>query len=96
MWYVYMLFCDEKTYYVGITTDLEKRINEHKTKESFFTKKFSHIKPVYCERYTNQTEAAKREQQLKWWSQAKKQMLINGELGINACLEELERLALNC
>jgi putative endonuclease len=87
-----MLFCDEKTYYVGITTDLEKRINEHKNKESFFTKKFSHIKPVYCEKYKNQTEAAQREQQIKGWGRAKKQMLINDKLGINACTELLKNL----
>lgn len=92
MWYVYMLFCDEKTYYVGITTDLEKRVREHRNKESFFTKKFSHIQPIYCEKYNNQIQAAQREQQLKGWSRTKKQMLVNGELGINACTELLKNL----
>ena len=93
MWYVYMLFCDEKTYYVGITTDLNKRIREHKNKESFFTKKFSNLKLVYCERYKNQTEAAQREKQIKGWSRAKKHMLIGGKLGINTCTELLKNLS---
>jgi putative endonuclease len=87
-----MLFCDEKTYYVGITTNLDKKIQEHKNKQSFFTKKFSHIQPVYCEKYKNQHEAAIREKQLKGWSHAKKQMLANGELGVNACTELLKNL----
>jgi len=85
MWYVYMLFCDEKIFYVGMTNNLKKRIKQHKTKESFFTKKFSKISPVYCEKYSTKHQAATREKQLKEWGRAKKQMLIDGKLGINAC-----------
>ena len=83
MWYVYLLFCDQKTFYVGITDDLKRRLNQHKTKQSFFTKKFSDIRIVYCEKYSTNHEAAKREKQLKGWSQLKKQMLVDGKLGIN-------------
>lgn len=32
-------------------------------------------------------DAALREKQLKGWSHAKKQLLINGMLGINVCTE---------
>ncbi len=76
-----MLLCDQKTFYVGITTDVKNRLNNHKTKQSFFTKKFSDIQFVYCEKYKNKCEAAKREKQLKGWSHAKKQMLVDGKLG---------------
>ena len=82
-WYVYLLLCDQKNFYIGITDDVKKRFREHKNKQSFFTKKFSDINLVYCERYANKYEAARREQQLKGWSGAKKQMLIDGKLGIN-------------
>ena len=92
MWYVYMLFCDEKTFYVGMTDDVEKRLAQHVNKKSFFTKKFSRIELTYCEKYNNKSEAANREQQLKGWSRAKKQMLLDGKLGINICLEELKGL----
>jgi putative endonuclease len=81
-----MLLCDQKTFYVGITFDVQKRLKEHISKESFFTKKFSEIKLVYCEKYQNKNEAAKRERQLKGWSRTKKQMLIDKKLGIN-CIE---------
>lgn len=84
-WYVYVLLCDQKTFYVGITTNLAKRIKQHKTKSSFFTKKFSDIRLVYCELYQSEHEAAKREKQIKGWSRAKKQMLVDGKLGINIC-----------
>jgi len=83
-WFVYLLLCDQKTFYVGITTDIGKRMSEHKNKQSFFTKKFSDIRPVYCEKYPSEHEAAMREQQLKGWSRTKKQMLIDGKLGINS------------
>jgi len=92
MWFVYLLFCDEKTFYIGITNDLVKRLREHKNKESFFTKKFSQIKLVYCKKYKFRKEAADRERQLKGWSRAKKQMLIQGKLGINTCTEFAEAL----
>ncbi len=66
------------------------RLSAHRNKKSFFTKKFSDIRLVYCEKYGSKWEAAKREKQLKGWSRAKKQMLIDGKLGINACVEFVE------
>lgn len=86
-WFVYMLLCDEKTFYVGITCDLVNRIRQHKAKDSFFTKKFSQIRLIYCEQYKTEHEVTVREKQLKGWSRAKKQMLIDGKLGINVCTE---------
>ena len=86
-WYVYMLLCDGKTYYIGISPNLVNRFKQHKQKGSFFTKKFSHIQLVYCEQYESEHEAAGREKQLKGWSRAKKQMLVDGKLGINVCTE---------
>ena len=87
-----MLLCDRKTFYVGITPDLLGRFREHKGKLSFFTKKFSDLKLVYCEKYQTKYDAAKREKQLKGWSRAKKQKLINGEIGVNTCTELAEAL----
>jgi putative endonuclease len=75
-----------------MTNNLESRIKQHKSKESFFTKKFSKISPVYCEKYPTKQQASVREKQLKGWGRAKKQMLIDGKLGINTCLEELKGL----
>lgn len=93
LWYVYLLLCDDKTFYIGITTDVKNRLISHKTKQSFFTKKFSQIRIVYCEKYINEKEAVKRERQLKGWSHAKKQMLIDGKLGYNKCIEIVEALS---
>ena len=86
-WYTYMLFCDQKTFYVGMTNDLKNRLIEHKNRQSFFTKKFSDVRLVYCEKYNTNHEAALREKQIKGWSRTKKQMLIDGKLGINTCTD---------
>lgn len=87
-----MLLCGQKTFYVGITDNPAERLTEHKNKKSFFTKKFSDIKFVYCENYPNKRGAALRERQIKGWSRAKKQMLIEGKPGYNICIELVEAL----
>ena len=69
-WYVYLLLCDQKTYYVGISNNLINRFNQHINKESFHTSKFSDLKFVYAEQYRGKFEAAKREKQLKGWNHA--------------------------
>lgn len=92
MWYVYLLLCDNKFFYVGISNDVSKRLNEHRSKATISTKEFSNIELVYCERHLTKKEAVKREKQLKGWSKAKKQMLIEGKLGINTCTEIVEEL----
>ena len=87
-----MLLCDQKTFYVGITDNIISRFNQHKNKQSFYTKQFSDIKLVYAEKYEDKHQRAIREKQLKGWSQAKKQLLIQGKLGINTCTEFVEEL----
>lgn len=92
IWYLYMLLCDQKTFYVGITTDIVNCIKQHKNKDSFFTKKFSEIKFVHGEKYETEEKAVLREKQIKGWSRKKKQKLIDGELGYNVCTEFVEIL----
>lgn len=82
-----MLICDQKSFYIGISDDLKNRFSLHKNKQNISTKKFSELQIVYAEKYPTKYEAAKREKQLKGWSHAKKQMLIDRELEINACTE---------
>ena len=89
-----MLLCDQKTLYVGISDNVEKRLLDHRAKKSFFTKKFSDLKLVYCEKYISKKQAARREKQIKGWRKAKKRMLIDGKLGINTCTELVDVLSM--
>lgn len=56
MWFVYMLLCDQKTFYIGISDNLPQRYLQHKNKLNISTKKFSDLRLVYAEQYlTNLT-----------------------------------------
>lgn len=77
-WFVYILFCDQKTYYVGLTSNLKQRIASHKAKYNLATKEFSDVQLVYSEQCVTRNEAEKREKQLKGWTVAKKKALITG------------------
>jgi len=92
MWFVYVLLCDQKIFYTGITKDFVLRYKQHLNKGSFFTKKFSDLKMAYCECYKSKYKAALREKQIKGWSHEKKQMLVNGKLGYNTCTEFVKAL----
>ena len=65
MYYTYVLFCDEKEFYIGFTKNIDNRLKEHITKEVKTTKKFVKIELIYFEACQNKADAKKREIQLK-------------------------------
>ena len=76
--YVYILTNkNNTTLYIGVTSNLAKRIYEHKTKAvDGFTKKYNLTKLVYYEVYEDIYNAISREKQLKGGSRKKKMGLI--------------------
>lgn len=81
IYYVYILKCSDDTYYTGITSDLSSRLQEHqigKHKGSYTFKRRPVELVFYCE-FTNVEMAIEREKQIKKWSRAKKEALINDE-----------------
>jgi len=77
-YYIYILASKRNgTLYIGVTNDLDRRVNEHKSKiVEGFTKKYNVDKLVYCEEYNNVEDALKREKQLKKWNRKWKLELI--------------------
>ncbi len=67
------------TLYIGVTSDLPKRILEHKEKryQNSFTSRYNLNKLVYYEQFQMIGDAIGREKQLKGGSRAKKEELIN-------------------
>ena len=67
--YVYILANRKNgTLYVGVTSDLVKRIHEHKTKTyKGFTSKYDVDKLVYYEVFDDIEFAIQREKQIKHW-----------------------------
>ena len=76
--YVYLMANKVNTViYTGVTSDLEKRVYEHKEKlADGFTKKYNVDKLVYYEIFDDITDAILREKQIKAGSRAKKLNLI--------------------
>lgn len=64
--------------YTGVTSNIEKRVWEHKNKLiPGFTSKYNVNKLVYTENYDNPEGAIRREKQIKSGSRKKKTELIN-------------------
>lgn len=80
-YYVYILASKYNgTLYIGITSNLVKRIFEHKNKYiEGFTSKYSVDKLVYFEQHSNIESAILREKQLKKWNRVWKIRLIEKE-----------------
>lgn len=64
--------------YTGVTSNLQKRVYEHKEKlVEGFTKKYSVVKLVYYEVFDSPEYAIRREKQIKAGSRQKKVDLVN-------------------
>jgi len=78
MYFVYILECSDKTLYTGITTDLERRLDEHNNsvKGAKYTKARRPVELVYSETYENRSEASKREYFIKKMKRDEKKGLV--------------------
>ena len=81
MYYVYMLTNkNHNVLYTGVTNDLKRRLFEHKNKLiDGFTKKYNVHKLVYYEIATDVNSAIAREKQIKGWTRAKKNNLVESK-----------------
>ncbi len=87
--WVYILKCADNSYYVGSTTDLVRRTNEHIMRIfKGYTSNRLPIELVYSESFNIIKEAMSVEKQLKGWTRKKKESLIRGDFKL---LHELAR-----
>lgn len=63
--------------YVGVTTDLPRRLEEHRRGRVIHTAKYKINRLIYVESYETAPDAIAREKQLKNWNRGKKIALIN-------------------
>lgn len=77
-WFVYILQCSDQTLYTGITTDLERRVEEHNTgiKGAKYTAARRPVNIVYSEQLDSRSAATQRELQIKSLTREQKQNLI--------------------
>ncbi len=78
-WYLYILQCRDGSYYTGITTDIERRLDQHNSgTASKYTRSRLPVTLVYTEEQASEKTARKREYDIKRWPRAKKEELIRG------------------
>jgi len=78
-WYVYIMTnIKDGVIYIGVTDNIEARVEEHKTKifKNSFTAKYNCNKLIYLEEYEDGFQASKREKQMKKWKREWKINLI--------------------
>lgn len=73
-----MIRCNDMSLYTGVTTDVERRFEEHKggRKGSKYVKARIPLKVAHVEIYDSRSEAQKREHALKKLTKAEKESLI--------------------
>ena len=77
MWFIYIVQCQDKSLYTGITNNLEKRINAHNNKRGAKAVKGKlPVKLVYQERYNKKEIALSRESEIKSLKREAKLKLI--------------------
>ncbi|RJO60924.1 MAG: GIY-YIG nuclease family protein [Dehalococcoidia bacterium] len=64
-YFVYVLRNPQGRLYIGFTTDLQRRLQQHQNGETGWTKRYRPWELVYHEVYSNRSEAIKRERSLK-------------------------------
>lgn len=80
--YVYIVACDDGTYYTGYTTDLERRVAEHNEGTGAkYTRGRRPVELVHAETYASQSAAMQREYAIKQLRRAEKERLVRSTSG---------------
>ena len=76
-WYLYILRCGDGTLYTGITTDVEKRLEVHRSgKGAKYTRGRAPLELVYREECGSHSDALKRESAVKKLTRIQKEAII--------------------
>ncbi len=73
--YMYILRCNDDTYYVGSTKYLEERVKQHQSCQgSIYTQLRLPVELIYFEEYSRIDQAFYREKQVQGWSRKRKKL----------------------
>jgi len=76
-YFVYIMTNRSRTLYTGVTNNLERRVQEHRSKlVPGFTQRYNITQLVYWEEYRDVRDAIAREKEIKGWLRNKKIALI--------------------
>ena len=76
--YVYILKCNDNSYYTGVTNNIERRLAEHQSgiNETCYTYKRRPVILMFFEKFPTPMAAICFEKQVKGWTRSKKEALI--------------------
>ena len=79
-YHVYIMTNRSRTLYIGVTSDLKRRVYQHKQKQiEGFTSRYNLTMLAYYETTSDVRAAIEREKQLKGWLRSRKVALIEAE-----------------
>ncbi|EMA03827.1 nuclease [Haloarcula vallismortis ATCC 29715] len=74
---MYVLRCDDNTFYTGYTTDVERRVREHDAGDGAkYTRGRTPVELIYVESFDSQSDAMSREYEIKQYTRAEKERLV--------------------
>ena len=76
--FVYIIECSDKSYYVGVTNNIERRLFEHNQGLNLkcYTYNKRPVKLKFCDYCSDSVEAIAFEKKLKGWGRKKKEALF--------------------
>ena len=88
-YFVYIVECSDKSYYIGVTNDLDRRLWEHNNDDNVraYTYKRRPVTVKYFQRFQDINQAIEFEKQIKGWSRKKEGALFREDW------EEIKKLA---
>lgn len=84
MWFVYIVECSDNTLYTWITTDIERREEEHNSSDKWakFTKMRRPVKIVFTQECEDRSDASKKEYTIKKLTRTQKLEIIAWKRGL--------------
>ena len=88
--YLYILKCNDGSFYIGHTDNIEKRMSEHNQGliDKCYTKNRRPVELVFLQIFDTRDAAFSAERKIKGWSRKKKEAFIKGDW------QEIKRLNL--
>ena len=88
MWFIYILLCNDNSFYCGITKDIKRRLKQHNgiiKGGAKYTRGRRPCKVIYIEKASNRSDASKKEYFFKKLSRKEKEkFLFNKDINYSA------------
>ena len=79
-WFLYILRCQDGSFYTGVTNDIERRVKMHNSgRASRYTRSRRPVELLYQETCSSRTQALVRECFVKTFPRERKEELISGK-----------------